>query len=82
MEDPSLRKVTLKGYLEHQKAAAKTVLTKLQYVTSWEWAWVGEKAIFQMIFVLHRWKRKSYMFKMTWEWVNDDTVFILGEISL
>ncbi len=64
------------------KSNAKTVLTKLQYVTSWKWAWVGEKDIFQMIFVLHRWKRKSYMFKMTWEWVKDDTVFILGEISL
>ncbi len=34
-EDPSRRKVMLKGYLELQKATPKTFLTKLQCVTSW-----------------------------------------------
>jgi len=39
-ERPFMSKSDAKGVPWVSKIDAKTVLTKLQYVTSWEWDWV------------------------------------------
>ncbi len=39
-ERPFMSKSDAKGVPWASKIDAKTVLTKLQYVTSWEWDWV------------------------------------------
>ncbi len=55
MEDPACRKIMLKGYVERQKATpngSDQVLTKLQYVTSWEWERVAQEHL-QFDWVLH-----------------------------